>query len=267
VQVAIFDLRRKSWVSAQAVTPRFARLSGGFVGETHQVATAFPSGELQRGASIAVQIYAIDPSTSSAEPVGIRPLQAPTTAVFENSMDSPHNRLWYRIPSGKCGIRSVTILGEDTPSPEIAPDLIPGCYEPSVFDFPDAGQAIVGAQTAGKIQLWRIDLPGKQVAALEVPADPKSEFQLLRMSAHSVDGKIVAVAMRVFRRDKLGGLRDAGYEIAVIQVDSWRVIATLPVKSNRMNLTALAVDHREGHVTIQAFSDDHWTHMQVDVPR
>lgn len=266
VQVAIFDIAKKGWVNGEAYTPRFARLSGGFVGETHQVATAFFSGEWQRGANIAVQIYTITPSRSGVEAAGLRPMKAPTTAMFENSMDSPHNRLWYRNPNGKCGIRSVVVLGEDKPSPEIQPDLIPACYEPSVFEFPSADEVIVGAQTAGKIQFWRVDLPDKHVAHLDFAPDPKREFQLLSLSSHSPDGKIVGIAMRAFQRDKFGGLRDAGYEIALLQVDSWELISTVSVDPGVKSLTSLAVDHREGHATLEAFGDDHWTRKQVDLP-
>jgi len=260
IAVAIFKIDSGTWVGNKIFQPEYSQFEGGFLGSTHEMATAFLSGEWERGSSLRFQVFTIDADTGRNGEEVLRPLDAPVTSMFPNAFDPAHNRIWNRVPGSACALRYVSILGEKR-SGKVSGDLVPNCTNPSVIDFPTSNLVIIGSQDQDSIRLWRIALDGEHSEHLELASDASRALELLDLSAHSPDGKLVAIAMKALPKDRFGGLHDGRYCVALVDVTAWKVFGIYDVKVSKIE--QLAVDFRDGKAAIEVNDGQRWVASSV----
>ena len=194
VSVALLNLQTGSWVSEKPVQPSYSQFPGGFVGDTHTVATAFLSGIWERGSSLRFQVFTIEADKGQVGKSVLRPLDGPPTSLFPTSFDTAHNRLWNRVPDSACGLHGISVL-DDRSSFNIPSTALPGCTNPGIIEFPNAEDVVIASQNQESIHVWRYNVASNKSDGLDLPANASRALQLMDVSAHSADGAIVALAV------------------------------------------------------------------------
>ena len=255
IAVALMNVKSERWVNEKPIQPEYSQFPGGFVGDGHIVATAFLSGIWERGSSLRFQVFTIKGESGKLGDSILRPMDGPPTSLFPTSFDVANNRLWHRVPETACDLRGISVL-DNRSAYDVSTSALPGCVNPALVEFPTANLVVLASQNQESIRLWRYSLEAKRADTLNVPLEPSRALQLLSLSAHSPDGRVVALAIKVLTKDRFGGLHPGSYAVALIDTESWALLAVHELKLTAF--TQLAVDHHDGQVTVEANDGSHW---------
>jgi len=198
--------------------------------------------------------------------------------------DASHNRLWFfrcvvvsaplpRQPD--CPVGWMTLVGDSSTSSEFNPrrsgeKRTDFWMSPGTFAAPDGSTVAVAETVAGLNTIWLADVQKQTLNRLTLPKRlhfPNSE-EIHGAAALSPDGE-VAVFPLVKEAVAFPYLMDnydyKGTDFAAVQLHPLRLLAILPGAGPK-SFGACAVDHRQGHVAVLVFRENHWEHVELKVP-
>jgi hypothetical protein len=282
LQIAVANLKAFDWLGEWGIEPQSGLLSpnlAGFLeGTTSLVVEGEPSAENGSGTQHGVlAILLFDPTGKELMPRLPTRSYSGQTDLIPRYADASHNRLWFcrcvavsrtfsRQPLGPVG--SVTLVGDEQRPPEFTPS-IQGKKRtdlwllPTSFAAPDPDTVLMAEGN----RLWRVDMRGQSIDSLVLPM--RAHFPSLdafaRAAAISPDGQVAAVALNL---DALAfpylvdGYVYKGTDIAVVHVRPLKLLKIVR-DDGAPNPVGIAVDHRQGRVTILFYRKDHWERREV----
>jgi hypothetical protein len=177
--------------------------------------------------------------------------------------DAQHNRLWLRSDPQFCPMLSIPLVGEETVThtvdePEIACDGI------ELGAYPDSNTIILTV-SPDYPALIKLDLANRRAQKISLPRAPGnltgSGFPLA-----SPNGQVVGVVRELSSTTWLGGARDHGYEVDVVQLAPLRVAGKLRLKAD-ISDGSLSFDYHGGIATVLGFNErrNRWEFSRLKV--
>ncbi|MGI9101662.1 MAG: hypothetical protein ACR2IF_04370 [Terriglobales bacterium] len=271
LQVAVADVRQAKWISNFDVDPRpdFVPASlAGFLGDTEQIVVAgvhIRTGEQVVG-SFASLLFNATGNRISATPVVRNP--ATTTDNLRVYPDALHNRLWFfscTFPRIKkphvlvCPITVTSLVGEEQSVITFDPTTYRYKSEalwvmPSVFAALDSTSILVAETVSGNDTVWRVDVQNHTIESLVIKHH-FLKYDAMRQAALSPDGQVLGLLlqqMTVRFPYFVDNYIFTGTDIVVLQVNPFRVVATIPHKRSGF-ATGLAIGHQRGKASILVY--------------
>lgn len=192
--------------------------------------------------------------------------------IFHRFADASHNRLWvFRCepvdaPMSRqplCPIASMSLTGDRPSLPELTPSIqgkkrTDLWFYPDTFAVPDSNRILFGEGTT----IWGVNMQAQTIHRFVLPkrAHFPSFEEIHGPTALSPDAQVVAVAVdrsRLAFPFLVDNYVSQGTDIAVIQVDSLRLLGILPYGRTAYT-PAFAIDHRQGKTTVLVYRQDRW---------
>ena len=263
LRLAVFDTHADKWINSFDVNPEpdfpFPVRFEGFLGDSSNlVVTGFANGTYHKPEKSAVRVAVFSLDGRLIQPVLTRDIPGSYFNWDVDFADVGHNRLWFNQTPLFCPLGSATLTGPFIAGPTVEKSVLGGlaCDLLESNAFPDDKTLLGASVRSDNTWVWRVDLSNGDGEKLELPEDPRGGFvrwnQYQISGEHlpvSPDGQICAVARAVVSWNALDQPNFKSGSVFVMQVRPLRLISILR-PSKDYDLVALAVDHRNGQITV-----------------
>ena len=283
LQVAVADLTTLKWAGDWRVDRddgfSSPALAGFLKGTSTLVVAGEPAANGNNGTSWGVlAVSLIDLNGKQLAPVHTL-RYAEDGHVFHRFADASNNRLWVfccepisatMAHQPLCPIASMNLTGDQPLASELVPSMqgkkrTDFWFYPDTAAFPQPNMILFGDGTA----VWRVNMQTQAIDRFALPHPLLPQFaQLYGAAAMSPDGRIVAVPLvrsRLAFPFLVDNYVEQGTDIAVVQVDPFRLVGILPHEQNP-HASPFTVDHRQGRTIVLVYRKKRWERHELKDP-